>query len=304
LVAEANAAGLTPCELQIDFDCAASKLGGYCHWLDAIRHKSAPVSVCITALPDWLNQKAFRRLAATADGYVLQVHSLERPAGPDAPYAICDPPSTLRAVERASQIGVPFRVALPTYGYLVAFAPDGHVIGLSAEGPEKSWPEGTLMREVRSDPSAIADLVRAWTTSPPKALRGIIWYRLPISLDTLNWRWPTLEAVMAGRSPRESLRVETSRPEAGLTEVSLVNDGEADLSSRPVIEVRWRGARLVASDGLRGFEVLDPGPNTLRLRARTNLNLNPSRLPPGERQNIGWLRLDREAEVQLEIKEP
>ena len=46
----------------------------------------------------------------------------------------------------------------------------------------------------------------------------------------------SLEAVKAGRSPREHLRTETRRPEAGLTEISLVNDGEADLSSRLVIE--------------------------------------------------------------------
>jgi hypothetical protein len=183
---------------------------------------------------------------------------------------------------------------------VVAFAPDGHLLGLSAEGPGKTWPAGTQLREVRADPVAIADLVREWATNRPAAFQKIIWYRLPISLDVLNWQWPTLNAVKAGRPPRESLRTETRRPEAGLTEISLVNDGEADLSSRPVIEVRWQHARLVASDGLRDFEVVDPGPNTLQFRVRTNLI--PSRLMPGEQQAIGWLRLDREVEVQIEIK--
>jgi hypothetical protein len=288
-------------ELQIDFDCAAAKLDGYRTWVETIRRKLGPVPVIITTLPDWLNRESFPPLVRAADGYILQVHSLERPRGPDAPFSICDPAAARRAVERAGKIGVPFRVALPTYGYIVAFAPDGRLLGLSAEGPGKTWPVGTQLREVRADPAAIADLVRGWATNRPTAFQKIIWYRLPISLDVLNWQWPTLKAVKAGRFPRESLRTETRRPEAGLTEISLVNDGEAE-SSRPVIEVRWQHARLVASDGLRDFEVVDPGPNTLQFRARTNLI--SSRLVPGEQQAIGWLRLDRETEVQIEIKKP
>jgi hypothetical protein len=96
--------------------------------------------------------------------------------------------------------------------------------------------------------------------------------------------------------------VEDTRPEAGLIEISLVNDGEADLSSRPDIEVRWQHARLVASDGLRDFETTDTGPQSIRFHARTNGVIRP--LPPGERQAVGWLRMEGEAEVQIESKRP
>ncbi|MDB6017212.1 MAG: hypothetical protein JWR19_1701 [Pedosphaera sp.] len=302
LIAEAQANRLKIRELQIDFDCAESKLDGYRVWVETLRRRIAPVPLVITALPSWLNQNSFQYLARASDGYILQVHSLERPRDFASPFSLCDPAAARRAVEQAGQIDVPFRVALPTYGYLIAFAPDGHFIGLSAEGPAKTWPAGTRLREVRSDPVAMADLVRGWSLVHPAALQKIIWYRFPISLDVLNWSWPTLNAVKTGRSPRESFRLDTSRSAAGLTEISLVNDGEADLSSRPVIEVRWQHARLVASDGLRDFEVVDPGPNTLQFRARTTLI--PSRLAPGERQAIGWLRLDGEVEVQIETKKP
>lgn len=82
----------------------------------------------ITALPAWLNQPAFKRLISAVDDYVLQVHSLERPNSPEAAFTICDPAAARRAVERAAQFAVPFRVALPTYGYAIAYDRQGHFI--------------------------------------------------------------------------------------------------------------------------------------------------------------------------------
>ena len=160
MIRESNSNQLAISELQIDFDCAESKLDGYRIWIEAFRKKLAPVRIVITALPSWLEQAAFKPLAEACNGYVLQVHSLERPQAPDAIPGICDPVAAKRAVEKADRLGVPFRVALPTYGYVIAFGPDGHFIGLSAEGPAKSWPEGVRLREARSlTPNEMAGLV-------------------------------------------------------------------------------------------------------------------------------------------------
>jgi hypothetical protein len=300
LIAEAEARRLAPQEMQIDFDCAESKLDGYRIWVEAFRRRLAPLPVSITALPSWLDQPAFKRLAAAADGYVLQVHSLQRPRALDAPFTLCDPAAARRAVERAGLVGVPFRVALPTYGYLTAFDAGGRFVGLSAEGPSKTWPAGVQLREVRANPVELAQLVQLWATNRPGAMRGVIWYRLPVAGDTLNWRWPTLGAIMAQRSPRESFRVATRRVEPGLVGISLINDGELDISSRLTIEVRWHDARLVAGDGLRGFELVDGGPSTVKLQTRKQ----PCRLPAGETQDIGWLRLSEDREVQIEMERP
>jgi hypothetical protein len=92
------------------------------------------------------------------------------------------------------------------------------------------------------------------------------------------------------------------RVEPGLVEISLVNEGELDISSRLAAEVRWSregGTRLVAADGLRGFAVVDQGPSTLEFQMQSQ----SGRLPAGERQVIGWLRLSEDREVQVEIKE-
>jgi hypothetical protein len=302
LIAKAHSNTLQISELQIDFDCAETKLDGYRKWVETVGKRISPTPVVITALPSWLHQSSFLPLAQAAGGYVLQVHSLERPKKPASSdsFSICNPAAAKQAVAQASQLGVPFRVALPTYGYLVAFSPEGSFIGLSAEGPSRSWPENAVVREVRSDPVQIAGLVRDWSANPPPAFSGIIWYRLPISLDSLNWSWPTFSAVMDGRAPRESIHAKAVRSNTGLVEINLVNDGEADISSRPAVEVRWQKGRLVASDGQRGFQVLDTGSNTLQFQTKTNSTQN--RLLPGQSQVIGWMRFDTEVEVQVEIK--
>jgi hypothetical protein len=296
LVVEARAKGISPAELQIDFDCAESKLDGYRAWLAAIKQAVQPTKVILTALPVWLRQPAFPKLASLADGYVLQVHSLEPPTSPEAPFTLCNPAAANQAIERAASIGIPFRVALPTYGYLVAFATNGHFVGLSAEGPARAWPANAILKEVRTDPQAMAQLVEHWAANPPPALRGWIWYRFPVADDTLNWRWPTLSAIVHSHSLREQFHAEVRRVEPGLMDVSLVNDGELDISSRLAVEVHWQDARLVAGDGLQGVELVEANPSTARL-------LTPSiRLPAGEPRKIGWLRFSKDCEVTIECK--
>jgi len=299
LVAEATKHRIPVSELQIDFDCAEAKLEGYTVWVNAIRRQVAPTRVVITALPSWLERPAFQQLARTAGEYVLQVHSLDRPTHPDAAFTLCDPSLARLAVMKAGEIGVPFRVALPTYGYVIAFDPKGNFTGLTAEGPMRDWPPGTRLLEVRSDPAAIAGLVREWNRERPELLRGIIWYRMPVEGDVLNWSWPTLSTAMTGETPRSSLRAELHRPQAGLIEFTLVNDGDADFTGKPEVVTRWTGTQPVASDGLRGFSPCEIATNVLCFRnSRQNLRIRPQ-----ERQMIGWLRLAVDAPVDVELRQ-
>jgi len=298
IVTAARSNSISPVELQLDFDCAESKLEGYRVWVETISRKVAPMPVRITALPTWLNQASFKPLAAAAGAYILQVHSLQRPKDARSIGKLCDPSAAKSAVVKASKLGIPFRVALPTYSYLVAFGTNGHFIGLSAESPTKSWPEGTEVRELAADPLEMAGLVKDWQENRMPAMNGIIWFRFPCEQDVFNWRWPTLNAIMNSQSPREAVRVDLRRVDAGLVEIDLVNFGEIDISSRLAVEVHWQDARLMAVDALGGFEVFNQEPTAARFQSR---NL-PVQLRTGDKITIGWVRLDAEREVSGEVK--
>lgn len=289
LLADARTAGLRVYELQIDFDAPESRLADYGRWLAALRPAvAAPVRLTFTALPSWLkHRREFSALAKTADDYVLQVHSLSRPASPDEPGALCDPASARRAVSQAARFGRPFRVALPTYGYRLAFDSQGRFFALSAEGPSPAWPAGSVVRELVADPTSLANVVAEWQTAHPQALKGIIWYRLPVTGDRLNWSWPTLKSVMAGKIPAARLTVEARSNQLGLVECILINTGNAAFTGPLNAELTWNNATRLATDALPPFTVTEAKLSSVRFSsARVNV-------PPETSQSAGWVRLDK-----------
>ncbi|NBC11587.1 MAG: DUF3142 domain-containing protein [Planctomycetes bacterium] len=303
-VQRARGAGIEPVELQLDFDCGQRKLDGYAVWLSAVRAAldelpGGGVPVTITALPAWLDRGAFRRLARQTDGYVLQVHSLQRPATIDEPATLCDPVAARRWVEQAARLGTPFRVALPTYSYVLGFDPPesgGAFHGIAAEGelhtldPAKRW---TLLR---ADPAAMAALVQGWSADRPMLMDGLVWFRLPVADDQLNWPWPTLDAVLDGREPKRSQVAESRRVEPGLIEIVLHNDGEADLPWPERVRVDWPGASPIARDGLAGYRWVEPG--------RLSRAAAPAweRFGPGQQITIAWLRFAHDTEVTAHVE--
>lgn len=296
LLAEARARGIPLAEIQIDYDCPESKLDDYRGLLPSLRESVAPVPVVITALPAWLSQKrVFGELMAAADGTVLQVHSLSPPRDPDERIVLCDPAAAREWVEAAARFGRPFRVALPTYGYAAAFDRKRRLLGLSAEGPRLSWPAGVRIEMARSDPAAMAGLVRGWMEDRPAELAGVLWYRLPVPGDRLNWTAPTLAAVMAGRVPRAAVRAVSREPEPGLVEIDLVNEGEGEALWPSPVRVRWSHDTFLAADGLGGYRVRRRGDREILLE-RTG-----SSSRPGERRVVAWLRFSAPTEVQVEI---
>lgn len=297
IVRRATDAGLRVSELQIDFDCAESKLDGYETWLGAIRSAVAPTRITFTALPAWLKNKGFGKLARAADSFVLQVHSLQAPS-PGKPFVLCDPGAANRWVEQAARAGRPFRVALPTYGYLAATDGNGNLIGLSAEGPSVEWPASASLQAVRSDPAAMAGLVRQWSTKHPKLMTGIIWYRLPTSEDRLNWSATTLMEILAGRTPVPLLKAVTTSSEPGVVDIALVNEGLADASLPSLVTVTYSGTKPLA-DGINGYEALDKGGKSIVLINRGQGDIGV--LPPQASLRIGWLRLDNDKEVTIHV---
>ncbi|MEO1086019.1 MAG: DUF3142 domain-containing protein, partial [Acidobacteriota bacterium] len=156
-------------ELHIDHDCPTRRLPECAELLKAVRRRIAPMRLIFTALPSWLDDPdAFASMADAADGFVLQVHSLDDPGAQDE---LVDPDLARRAVAAAARHGKPFRVALPTHTYRVFLDAHGRTVGVAAEGRGPPA-EGAAARSrlVASDPANLASLVRGWTKARPAAL--------------------------------------------------------------------------------------------------------------------------------------
>ena len=258
LLAAAAAHGVSVAEFQIDFDAATAHLDGYRAWLETLRTAMAPLPLAFTALPTWLSSPDFAALAQAADGFVLQVHSLERPR--DA-----------------------------TADYTLAFDAAGQLAGRTAEGPTPVWPPAFVLREVCSDPVALAALVRTLTAERPANLTGLLWYRLPVAGDQRNWSWPELAAVMAGRAPAARLQVVVQATAAGLSDILIRNDGDGDFAGGVRVGARWRDGRQVGADALGGFSL------TAADGASLHFATSDCHLPAGAVRAIGWLRLTSNA---------
>jgi hypothetical protein len=285
IIAEARAHELELAEFQLDFDCAQKKLAGYRVWVRRLRDAVAPLRMVITTLPAWLAESEFAALVQEVPGYVLQVHSVASPMG-DANTMICDPALARRWVAQAARLGHSFEIALPTYRSTVGYDAGGKLLGVSSDGVQPSWPAGTRVREYAVDADALAALVREWTEQRPAHCTGLLWYRLPVSTDSNNWRWPTLHAVMAGRAPQQAwtVRVDGHNP----ADLVLRNDGEAPGPWRHAVEVRWEGSSRAVAEALAGWQVKMEDQRAVFSPASGQ----GVRLPPGSERAMGWLRLD------------
>jgi hypothetical protein len=142
----------------------------------------------------------------------------------------------------------------------------------------------------------MAGLIRGWTRDRPAELAGVIWFRLPVAGERLNWPWPTLRAVMAGRAPQPAVRLLQREPEPGLIDIDLLNAGEAAIPWPATVRIRWRGGAPIAADGLAVYRVVPVREGEIHLEGSGS-----GLLRPGERRPIAWLRFAARTEVQVDV---
>jgi hypothetical protein len=286
LLDSAKTYGIELSEFQLDFDCAEKKLAGYRVWIRSLRPLIQPLRLVITALPAWLDEPEFAAMVHDVDGYVLQVHSVPTLAeGGRA--VLCNATLARKWVAKAAKLKLPFAVALPTYRCLAGYDAAGKLLGVVMDSVDPPWPPGTRILDFATDADDISLLLKEWQFTRPPELRELLWYRLPVATDARNWRWATLSAVMAGRTPVHKLEV----LQAGNNpiDLSITNTGEAAEQHNVVVTVTWSGAALVACDALPGWTVRterDQAVFTPEAGVR-------SQLPPGGQRSIGWLRYDQ-----------
>jgi Protein of unknown function (DUF3142) len=280
-------------EFQFDFDCAQKNLGAYRTWLSLLRPIVRPVRFLITVLPAWLDDANFVPLLVETDGYVLQVHSV--PISARRGTTLCDSKLAREWIARAGNLRIPFSVALPTYRCAAGYARDGKLLSVAMDSVQPSWPPGTRVLEFGADADELAALVHEWQKARPPQLRELIWYRVPIATDTRNWRWPTLEAVMAGSPPKHQLSVRQEG--ANPVDLSIMNAGQADEQLNVNVTAKWSNAELQACDALSGWRVRSENGRAVF----SSVAQSGFRLPPGATRKIGWLRFDQSTTLQTEF---
>ena len=274
-----------PREIQIDYDCPARRLAEYMSLLEFTRAAAGTVPVTFTALPSWLDVAAFPDLARAFPRFVLQVHSLDLPSQPREPVVLCDPAAARRAVEKASALGVPFRVALPTYGSEVLFGADGKVLDVVSEDATTVPAASIASRQrVFADPAAMAGLVREWSEFRPAGLTGICWYRLPVDGDRRNWTWSTFADALNGVARTSPVEISITTGNSGAFHITLGNPGSAHA---PLPEKFTLPDGTLAADATRPYR-LGGGASPVFLLDSTD----PSWpwLAPGQTLVVGWLR--------------
>ncbi|MDA0578085.1 MAG: DUF3142 domain-containing protein [Verrucomicrobia bacterium] len=276
----AAAKGLVLTGLQIDLDCPTSRLADYRALLQRLATLIAPAPLSITALPDWQRSEHYDTLVAATAYYVLQVHALERPATADDAVRLIPYERVAGWRQRADRAAVPYRIALPTYGYRLVFDAEKHFLGLTAEGPRVAPPPGGSERLLFADPAAIATLVTTLRRPSSAADRGIVWFRLPVVGDDLNWPAAALHAVQAGRQPTVDFRGDLRAEQPGLQDLWIANHGETG-SPAQTVRVSLSG-RLEHADAMASYRLEATDDQTYVLTGPAP--------PPGSRTHAAWFR--------------
>lgn len=209
--------------IEIDHDCGTARLAAYADFLATLKTKLGATPLSVTALPAWLSSNELKRVAATVDEVVLQVHAVQSPRA-----GLFDPLLARTWIDRfAARVDKPFRVALPTYGSRVSWDGGGRVVAVESEAPLLAG--GTEASELVAAPAEVAKLLAALRDDPPRGLAGIVWFRLPTAQDARAWSLPTWRAVVAGR-PLDASLAAFFQPGAtpGAMDIVLRNDGEVD----------------------------------------------------------------------------
>lgn len=127
---------------------------------------------------------------------------------------------------------------------------------------------------------------------------GSIRYRPTRFSNGFLWHRKTVAAVVEGRRPRTSVRVDTRVHGPESVDIELFNDGETCTAPHMVMTVSWDGASLIEFDTLHGFSVVGRDDDQILLASPAVL---PERVVPDERWTVGRLRFDGSARVAIEV---
>ena len=206
-------------ELQLDCDVPESRLRHYGAFLEELRRRVPEKRFSATLLPCHLRHpEELKRLFRHLDFFVLQLHALEKPGDLPEEYPLFDPVAAARAVEQATQLEKPFKMALPVYAYRLHYEEKtGRFRRLSAENRPPRRP-GERVEIAAPDWQELLRFRKRYAQIP------VIWFRLPMAGDRLCLELENLRRLDAGLPPEVRI-VCSSRREGARTELYWTNHG-------------------------------------------------------------------------------
>lgn len=287
VLAQWRGRGLRIAGVEIDHDCATSRLPAYARFLSLLRTSlGEPLRLSITVLPTWLDSPDLDALLARVDEPVLQVHAVQSPRA-----GLFDPRRAHAWMDAfAHRARGPWRVALPAYGTRVSWDAQGRVASIESERP--TLVAGDEASELFADPLAMQGFLRSLEADAPPRLAGIVWFRVPTEDDARAWSLATWRAVLSRQPLKVSLLAQVrSARGASWRDLVLINAGNADLPLPMLLQL---DAACGNADGIHGY-ALQRTPRGLFLqRAQRGM------LRAGRQLAVGWLRCDGPASLRVE----
>ena len=188
-------------QIQLDVDCPEKKLYLYERLLGELHRLLPERKFSFTALPCHVRRPEFIKLARQADYYVLQLHSLNLPGNIGDDRRLIRREDAIPALARAEKLAAPFKVALPTYAYQLNFdRRTGRFLSLNAERmPLPTESVSSVLTTI--DFNLLHDILQFNPSGQ------VIWFRLPVAQDMLNWDMATISDLERGKIPQPAVKV-------------------------------------------------------------------------------------------------
>lgn len=289
-------AGVDVTGIETDYDCPTGSLPRYASFLAALRQAHPrDLALSITALPTWLDSARLRDVLERVDETVLQVHAVQHPEA-----GLFDREQARAWAREWADVsrevgskagGVPFRIALPTYGSRVTWARTGRITAIESEA--RTFADPAAGRELLVTPRDITTFLDTLRDDPPPNLTGLVWFRVPTAEDERAWSLATWHAVMDGRAlpPDIAAIVEPSATIPGLYDVYVNNRGNVDAMVPERVTLTSRGT-CEAADSVAPYAM------EKRRMAIEFRRVSPRLLARDRRTLIGWVRCPIE-EIQV-----
>lgn len=232
--------------IQLDVDVPERMIGRYAELVEGIRHRwpvgAGKLRLGATFLPCHLGLKEVRRVLAALDEPVIQLHGIDAPKNCAESWALMKRRTVFRALRAARAQDRRFKMALPSYAYVLTFNADGGFRRLYAEGLPDNFdlPSGTVREIAAPDLNLLHEIFTSSLRLP------VIWFRLPVrGADRWCLERETLSLLERGERPRATVEFTVRRGGC---------EGTVDLIARYRHQIPLLGVTAAVDWGTCGME--------------------------------------------------